>query len=685
MGDYILDNTDSKKDKETEPRRDDSWTSRRSLLKIAAGAAGTVVIGGVLYTLLGTQNKALIATPTPVPVTPTPTPAPIAVTVLEARSIPKYVEQLVIPPVHTPNAAGVYEIDADQFTEQILPRVDATGKSTGFGPTTVWGYGGLIKDPATGSFVYFHNSPASTFEATRGVPVKVKWQNKLTMPHPLPIDPTIDWANPNNLPMNMGSMATAFPPGMADVQKSVPIVPHLHGGEIPSQFDGGPSAWFTADGKTGRDFTSKEYTYPNSQLPGTIWYHDHAMGMTRLNVYMGLAGFYLIRDPNDPVASLLPQGKYEIPIAIQDRQFYTTDGAGNNELYYPSVGLNPKVHPYWNPETFGDIIMVNGKTWPNLNVDQGQYRFRLLNGSTARFYHLRFSNGMSFTQIGSDGSYLKSAVTINDLQIAPGERADILVDFTNFAPGTKLVLLNDANGPYPDGDPVDFETTGQIMQFTVSDNPGFTPQALPAIINDTLKGESFPTLGKPSVTRLLYLVEIMGENGPVMVTIDGQHFMSPVTELPKVGAIEDWVVVNLTADTHPIHLHLVQFQLVNRQKFDAEKCLEKWMKANKEGLDSMGMLPLTKPTVRISPEEFYEERPEGPKPNEMVWKDTLQMNPGEVTTIRVRFSPTDGSPDFPFDATSGPGYVWHCHIIDHEDNDMMRPFKVVKPYNNSAL
>jgi spore coat protein A len=598
-------------------------------------------------------------------------PAP-AVVLLDPKTIPKYVNQITgPPPVYVPVSGNNYEVNVTNFSQQVLPAP--------LPPTTVWGYGGLAKDAVTGtSLGYIRNSPAPTFEVTRGTGITVKWINELTVDHMFAVDPTLHWANPNGAPFmnNVPLPWPLFPPGFTSAQKNVSIVTHVHGAEVKSSSDGFPDAWFTANGIHGPDYTSEVpgltnaavYAYPNTQPAATLWYHDHALGITRINVMSGLAGFYLLKDPADPVQPLLPSGKYEMPLAIQDRTFYP-----NGSLYFPTVGLNPTIHPYWMPEFFGNTIMVNGLVWPNMNVDQGTYRFRLLDGSNARFYTLSFDNKMPFTQIGSDGGYLKTAVPLTELTIAPGERADILVDFSKLAPGTKVILTNTAKAPSPRGTAADPQTTGQIMQFTVTANPGPTFPVLPATLNPTLSGAAFPNIPAPAPAnkRILTLQEVMGPAGPTEILLDGQMWMNPVTELPKLGTTEDWVIVNPTMDVHPIHLHLVQFQLVSRQPFQVKKYQTAWFTAQ-----GVTMLPLMKKTVPVDPTPYLQNKPVPPLPEEQAWKDTIQMRPGEVTTIRVRFTTAEGNP-FPFDATSLPGYVWHCHIIDHEDNEMMRPYQVV--------
>ena len=587
---------------------------------------------------------------------------------LDPKTIPKYVNQLTgPPPVFVPVKGNEYCVTVSSFEQQILPPP--------LPMTRVWGYGGLAEDAVTGTPLGFvRNAPGPTIEATKNVPISVNWVNDLNDPHMFAVDPTLCWANPNNMPMSMPPFQS-FPPGYPQSQSPVPLVTHVHGLEVSSTSDGGPDAWWTANGEHGPTYNTAQpttpnaavYNYPNSQPAATLWYHDHALGITRLNVMAGLAGFYLIRDPADPIALLLPNGNYDVPLAIQDRQFYA-----NGSLYVPSDGENPNVHPYWKPEFFGDTVMVNGKVWPNMNVDQGLYRFRLLDGSNARFYTLSFSNGMPFTMIGSEGGYLKAPVPMTQLTIAPAERADILVDFSNFTPGTKIVLQNTANAPMPDGDLPDPLTEGQIMQFTVTDRLGHPPVTLPATLNPTL-ASAFPSLPTSTKTRIITLKEIEGPGGnPLEVLVDGQKCSAQISELPQLGTTEDWVIINLTDDVHPMHWHLVQPQLVSRQIFNVTAYDKDWEAKN-------GEPPFNHPTTTVEPTPYLTGSPVGPPPQEQGWKDTIKAYPGEVTTVRMRFAPTDGSKNYPFDATAGPGYVYHCHILDHEDNEMMRFFKVMSP------
>jgi len=611
---------------------------------------------------------------------------PLAPT-LDPKMIPKFVNQLPVPPAYEPtlvtNATGhvirhEYTVNVTEFYQQILPTVDAKGKPTGFPATKVWGYEGYVN--IGGSIIPFRHSPSGTFEATRGIPVQVKWVNNLVdaqgnpLSHMFPVDPTLHWANPNMMPMMPPAPWPTYPPGFPDAQTPVPIVTHLHGGEVPSGSDGGPEQWWTPDGMQGPDYKSvigtdpnaAVYYYPNEQRAATLWYHDHALGITRINVMSGLAGFYMLRDPADPIASSLPSGQYEVPIAIQDRSF-NLDGS----FWFPPVGLDPAMHPYWQPEFFGNAIMVNGRAWPNLNVEPRQYRLRLLDGSNARFYSLSFVDRntgavLPFTQIGSDGGYLPAPVPLTSVTIAPGERDDILIDFSGLPAGSRILLRNNAKAPFPTGVPPGGSTTGQIMQFTVSAGTSVPPTPLPNPWPITM-----PTFTPDTTAKQLTLIEVMGMLGPTEILLDGQKWAAPTSESTSVGSTVDWVIVNPTADTHPIHLHLVQFQVVSRRKFDVNAYMMAWMAAN-------GMPPLDHPTINVPLAPYLKGPVMLPAPNEMGWKDTVQMHPGQVTVIRVRYAPQDavittpGINLYSFDPTVGPGYVWHCHILDHEDNEMMR-------------
>jgi spore coat protein A, manganese oxidase len=581
-------------------------STRRQFLQ-----TGTLAGAGLALPWQGSLGRAWAQSPVPL---------------LNPGTLTKFLDPLPKPAKLT----GTYHvINMTEFTQKLHSQLPAT---------TVWGYKGSY--------------PGPTIEAVRGVPTQVRWQNRLTSPTllaALPIDQTLHWADP--LQQHLNSDPYTGP---------VPTVTHLHGGETEPQSDGHPEAWFTPGfAQIGPGWRQSLYTYHNQQPGTTLWYHDHALGITRLNVYAGLAGFYLLREPAVESALNLPGGNYEREIVIQDRQFHA-----NGQLAYPSAGVNPTIHPFWTPEFFGDTIVVNGKVWPYLNVEPRKYRFRLLNGSNARFYNLKFSNGRPFTQIGTDGGYLAKPVQLTQLLLAPGERADVIVDFSGLSVGTRVLLTNDAKAPFPDGVAADPQTVGQILQFRVVALTAPDTSKVPATLN------TLPALGSAQLpTRTLTLNEMMGPAGPTMAVLDGKEWMAPGSEKPLLGSTELWEIVNLTGDTHPIHLHLTQFRLLNRQRFQLNRYTRDYNQLNP-------MLP-AQATVVLPVGPYLQDGPIAPAANEQGWKDTVRMNPGEVTRILVRFAGLDGSP-YLFDATAAPGYVWHCHILEHEDNEMMRPYTLVE-------
>jgi spore coat protein A, manganese oxidase len=555
---------------------------------------------------------------------------------LNPKTLTKFIDPLPVPAAMPMAGPNYDEIGAYQIQQQLHSQLP---------PTTVFGYG---TSQATASY------PGATIVARRGVPISIKWTNHLGSSHPL---------------------AYAFDPTIMHAQTTtgIPITTHVHGCEVEPQSDGGPLTWFTPGfAEKGEGWTKQVLTYPNTQLPATIWYHDHAFGFTRHNVYAGLAGFFVITDPGHEPAGL-PGAPYDIGLAIQDRMFLT-----NGQLWYPNVGVTT-THPIWMPEFFGDVILVNGKVWPYLNVEARKYRFRFLEGSQARFYSLALYNratnarGPAFYQIATDGGYLAAPVKLNDpksassppLLIAPGERAEVIIDFSAYAPGTEFILKNTAKAPYPGGAPVDPATTGQVMMFHVVARTSPDNSVIPASLT------TIPQLGPATRTRVMTLNEMAGQGGPLGALLNGMPFDAPATEFPVLGTTEMWEIVNTTADTHPIHIHLVQFQILNRQKFNTTKYATAFTAANPV-LGAQTYAP-------VSPTPYLKDGVILPDPNERGWKDTFRMNPGEVTRILVRWAPQDGSPAFAFDATAEPGYVWHCHILEHEENDMMRPYHLVAP------
>jgi spore coat protein A len=292
--------------------------------------------------------------------------------------------------------------------------------------------------------------------------------------------------------------------------------------------------------------------------------------------------------------------------------------------------------------------VVNGKAWPYLNVEPRKYRLRLLNCANARFFRLRLSDGRPFVQIGADGGFMPVPVQVQALILAPGERADVIVDFSGLGQGKAIVMTNDAAAPFPKGDKPDARSTGQVMQFRGVPLAAADASTVPARLVDA------PALGMPVLIRTLTLDEHAGHKGPHIMLLDGRTWSDPVSETPRLGSTELWEIVNLTDDSHPIHLHLVQFQALNREAMRAKA----YARAPRE---------------RRQLARYLSGKPVTPDINERGWKDTLRANPGEVTRFLVRFAPALGG-GFPFDATAAPGYVWHCHVLEHEDNEMMRPY-----------
>jgi spore coat protein A, manganese oxidase len=639
---------------------------------------------------------------------------------LTSTSIPKYATPLLIPP-QMPRAGllysrgrwvDYYEISMKQFQQQILP--------AGLPPTTVWGYGPAKALSPKAPMIY--HAPSLTIEANWNRPVRVKWVNDLKdangnyLPHLLPVDPTLHWANPPGGIAGRDTRPT-FSSTPGRYTGPVPMVTHVHGAAgVQDDSDGYAEAWYLpaaanipagyATEGTWRDFFKKKaaknygvsggpgyatFQYPNSQRASTIWYHDHTLGMTRLNVYAGPAGFYIIRggpagdqavhDSRSGKEAILPgpapseidqikpnRRFYEIPIAIQDRAF-NADGS----LFYPDSraffdGItgpyipDTDISPIWNPEFFGNTIMVNGNTWPFLNVEQRRYRFRFLNGCDARFLILDFANipGVQVWMIGNEGGFLAApvnmtAVNANKILMSPAERADVIVDFTNVPLGSFVLGNVGPDAPFS-GLPVDpldvadSATTGQIMQFNVvpalAPDPTTPPQflVLPAIT--PLAGGTVRPVALLEEMSMFFadapaetlLGTVAGDPNIGIGTWTPRMWSEAVTENPAVGATEVWEFYNATADAHPMHIHEVLFEVVNRQPIFVDE-------ANK--------------TFQVVPGSV----PTPPEPWENGFKDTVIAYPGQVTRVRMQFK------------VAGQ-YVWHCHIVEHEDNEMMRPYRI---------
>lgn len=631
----------------------------------------------------------------------------------------------------TPNVTH-YTIDIADYQDQLHPDLPNTTSLRGFGQGGNFKHlGGIIA-------------------AKRGEPVQITFRNKINPDHILPIDRTIMGASKD----------------MGDDRVDI----HLHGGFVPWISDGGPHAWWRPDGTRGPSFINNsvlnptaapneaEYYYPNQQSARLMWYHDHVFGITRLNAYAGIATGYVVYD--DYELSLVagcnlpgpldPRTKY---IVFQDKFFVSSNtpiadptwpnvmpNSKNGDLWYPHVydtgrygplgpaPAGPPPDPSCVPEFFGDTILVNGLVAPFLEVEQREYRFRMLNACQAHFLNPRLvyaqgsgfpasaepnvkAAGPGFIQIGTEGGFLPAPAMLNGpnqplLLMAPAERSDLLVDFRNVPAGSILILYSDAPGPFPGGDPRNDYYPGNPK--TPSAMPGYTPntRTLLQIRVKALNGVADPPITLPTPAKFTptdpflikqsalnpttynvdaqgnatiklasgvkvqakvrqltlnetfdehgRLIQMLGTNMPTnpgAKTLNfGMGYDMPVTENPAAGSYEIWEIANLTMDTHPMHFHLVNVQLLWRQKF---------------AVNNYGGTP------------NYQSAPVGPDANELGWKETVRMNPGEVSSVLMKFD----LPTTPFTVpvsprTGGYEYVWHCHILEHEEHDMMRPMVV---------
>jgi len=491
---------------------------------------------------------------------------------LNPNSLAKFVDPLPIPEIAKPvglRSAPVTLAKVPYF--QIPMREVACKLHRDLPPTRLWCYGSSM--------------PGPTIETRSGRPLAIAWPNQLPAKHFLPIDHTLHGAE-------------------AD-QPEVRGVVHVHGAKAPPQSDGYPEDWYVP-GK------SRTYFYPNSQDAAALWYHDHAMGINRLNIYAGMFGLFLIRDDFEAALNL-PQGRYEIPLALCDR-LLKQDGS----LDYPDSG--DPAHP-WVPEVFGDVMIANGKAFPFLDVEPRRYRFRVLNASNGRFFHLSLSNEQKLYQIGTDQGLLPAPVPLDRSLLAPGERADWIIDFAGLS-GQKIVLQNDAF---------------QVLQFRVGQAKSPDSSVLPASLRPVPKTPEAAAIK----TRPLALIEkltLKGESMQMLLANTPWHM--PITENPALDTTEIWSLINTTDDSHPIHLHLVRFQILDRRRFEPFF------------YQQTGEVRYTGP---VTP----------PAPEEAGWKDTVRADPKMVTRIIVRFEGYVGR------------YVWHCHVLEHEDNEMMRPYEVI--------
>lgn len=481
---------------------------------------------------------------------------------LDPARLTPFVDTLPVPEVLHPKAGTPLRIAMRESAQRLhrdLP------------PTRLWTYGNTM--------------PGPTIEARSGEATHVEWSNSLPSHHFLPIDHHVCGAEPD--------------------KPEVRGVVHVHGARVPATDDGYPTDWFVPG-------QSRKQTYPNRQDAATLWYHDHTMGIERLNLYAGLFGMYLLRDEHE-LSLGLPHGEQELPLVLTDR-LLTEDG----QLYYPVSGVSDAP---WVPEVFGNVMLVNGALMPRLDVQARRYRFRVLNAANGRFFRLSLRDQRPFLQIGSDQGLLAAPVQQTSLFLAPGERADLVMDFAGLG-GSAIELMTDAL---------------PLMQFKVAAGQVGDISRVPAVLRDV------PRMPESAATNTRVLTideyaDCVAE--PMLMLLDGKHWHDPVSEKPRLGSTEIWSFLNLTGDTHPIHLHLVRFQILDRRPFDVDQYLESR-------------------TLR------YTGPAQPPPPHEAGWKDTAQVYPGMVTRYIITFEGYTGR------------YVWHCHLLEHASNEMMRPFEVV--------
>ena len=496
---------------------------------------------------------------------------------LDPEKLAHFVDPLPLPPIAkplerraAPDSAGNGADERVAFYRVAMREISAK-LHRDLPPTRMWTFGG---------------SPTGVLFDTRGGEGQlIEWANELPLKHFLPIDHTLHGAE-KELPEVRG-------------------VVHLHGGRTPAESDGYPEDWYVP-GKSRTSF------YPNQQDAALLWYHDHAMGINRLNIYAGLFGLYIVRDAAEDALNL-PAGKYEIPLVLADR-----DLKPDGQLSYP-VSHDPE-RP-WVPEAFGELHMVNGKFFPYLDVEPRRYRFRVLNAANGRFYRLSLTGGGAMQQIGSDQGLLPAPVTVKYVQLAPGERADLVIDFSQ-SRGARIQLESQ---PFT------------LVEFRVGSSPVTDTSTVPATLR------AVPRIAESTAvkTRRLTLDEnlnLVAESMGMLLNKTPWH--APITEKPVLNTTEIWELANLTDDTHPIHLHMVRFQILDRRRFDAFD----YTYSNKLRYTSDVMAP---------------------EANEMGWKDTARVNSHTVTRIIVPFSGYAGR------------YVWHCHVLEHEENEMMRPYEVL--------
>ena len=498
---------------------------------------------------------------------PDPTPPRIGAPMLNTLALTPFVDELLLPEILRPTVQNGHRTLTIRMREV---------------------HARLHRDiPTTRLWSYSPTGVAPVIEARSGEPIQIKWINDLPKNHFLPVDFSLH--------------------GSGHDVPEVRAIAHMHGAKVKPKDDGYPEDWFPSG-------ASRTCDYPLDQEATALWFHDHAMGLNRLNVYAGLFGMMLVRDRFE-YSLALPSGPYEVPLMLYDRDF-TREG----QLLYDHSG-DPE-HP-WIPEFSADGILINGKLRPYFEVEPRLYRFRIVNVANSRFFNLTLTGNQPFTQIGCDQGFFAAPVQLQRLIVAPAERADLLIDFRKYA-GKNVHLRTGAM---------------DILQFRVT--KPLQTSGPPAQIPKTLRPITRTPESAAIMTRTLTLHEYHDEAArPMVMLINRKHWHEPVSETPKLNTTEIWEFVNLTEDTHPMHLHLVRFQILDRRPFDVTNYL-------------------------MDKKLRYTAAAEQPAPQELGWKDVVQCPAGMITRIIVRFEGYPGK------------YLYHCHILEHEANDMMRPFEVM--------
>jgi FtsP/CotA-like multicopper oxidase with cupredoxin domain len=531
--------------------------------------------------------------------------------------------------------------------------------------SAIWGYDGMV--------------PGPTIEAERGQPVTVRWRNELDGALPVVVTTAAVAADAGGVPVQCVPGLSGGTPDQDAAALAGYTVVHLHGGLTPASYDGWAENLFAP----GQDAV---FHYPMGQRAALLWYHDHVMGVTRFGVYAGLAGLWIIRDQRERELGLPEGPPFEVPLLICDRNF-GLDEAGRltGQLVHKT---DPEVM-----EAFAPFTVVNGKVWPVLQVQPALYRFRVLNGSNARTYRLVLLAGGEpdlgrITQIGTDHGLLAAPARVppDGLVLASAERADLLVDFSGLPPGSELTLVNTAAAPFSGAafpaaraahaaDPALMLPYPHVMGFRVAPGPVTRPAVPGELATDYRPPAPGALAGAPRRAIALVERELDGEpsmltmrelaiagqdhTGPAVTVTDGEqitryraaaaHFEDAATFFPVLDRDEVWQLINLTGDTHPIHVHLDPFQILSRRPIRYQ--------IPDHGIEDRALTAAI--TLDRDPDDTLAHTIDD---NERGLKDTIRVNPHEMVEIAVRFTTYAGR------------YMYHCHILEHEDRDMMRPF-----------